>query len=152
MYQRKSDDEFLWSKQTRIIFVIFILFVGASIVEGVLLASHGLWSFAVSPIKATGFLAAIALFLFAVGLHKNDVKAKDTFLSWMGRNSYPVYLMHGLFLFVSLNTLKRFYFIYNMQPIFILVNVVIVIAACSSVILMAKVLTPAWFQKKCIGI
>jgi surface polysaccharide O-acyltransferase-like enzyme len=152
MAQKKSDDDFILSKHTPIIFAMFLLFIGASIVEGVLFAYQGFWSFGISRSKATNFLASIALFLFAVGLHRKDHQVKDSFLSWIGIYTYPIYLMHKLFVPFSTSILKHFNFIYNMQPVFILLNVFIVTAACSIVILIVKIITPAWFQRKCIGI
>ena len=134
-------------------FVIYLFFVFASITEALMLSSKGLMSLAVSQIKFTSFLASISLFLFAVAFHGvEDTRTKNTILTWLGRNSYLIYLMHLLFFPRVSTLLKHISIPYNIQPVYILLQVIVVISICSFIILISKITVPRTIQKLCLGI
>lgn len=142
-----------FSVQAPKFFIFYLLFVFASIFEGLIFASRGLMNIAVSQIRITTFLASTCLFLFSVAFYGvAATRTQKTIFSWLGRNSYPIYLMHLLFLPVIGSLLKHVLIVYGIQPFYILLQTVIVISICSFIIWVAKIIAPHMIQTRCIGI
>jgi len=136
------------TRSTRfIIFTIFSLSTIASIIESMLLAHSGLYSFAISQIKISNFLASIALFLFSV-LSYGYIEFKSKLVAQLGMNSFPIYLMHLIFLSVANRVLAKYSPIYFYQPLHILLATTLTLVLCVLFIkLLGKAFANSSFKK-----
>ncbi len=151
--QQKSADNDTFSHYSWAMLSLFLLFTIASIIEGLYLAHQGFFLFGVSQIKASSFLASISLFLFTISYFKKArANTNSLIIPWLGRHSYPIYLMHCLFLPLTENILKTIPFVYTTQPLFIALSAVVTLAACAILICFIRVVFPDTVNKKCFGI
>ncbi|WP_340122702.1 acyltransferase [Methylobacter svalbardensis] len=151
--QLNSADNDALSYRSRTMFSLFLLFTIAAVIEGVYLAHQGFFSFGASQIKFSSFMASISLFMFAVSyFKKGQVSTNNTYVVWLGKNSYPIYLTHLLFLPLTGSILKTIPFVYSAQPLFIFINTTLTLAACVILIRFVSFAIPDVVQKKYLGI
>jgi peptidoglycan/LPS O-acetylase OafA/YrhL len=151
--QQGFVDKPFFSIQAPKFIVFYLFFVFTSIIEALILSSKGLTQLACSQIKITSFLASISLFLFSAAYHGVAAsRTKDTILSWMGQNTYPIYLMHLLFFPVIGSLLKHVSMPCYIQAVNIFLQIIIVISICSFIILVAKTIVPHKLRTLCLGI
>jgi len=122
--------------------IIWTAFFGAiafAFVEGIFWANQGLSGIGASQIKVSSFLASICLFLLCVKKFATQSRLhKSGILTYLGKNSYTIYLVHILFLRASEKAVNLFDFIYETQPIYILLTSLFTIAGCSIFIFVSK--------------
>lgn len=81
-------------------YVLYFLFLIASVAEGIFFCRRGDYSLGTSQLKATSLLASFAMFLLLLAYHRvrlGPILANPT-LQLLGRSSYLVYLAHLLIL------------------------------------------------------
>lgn len=105
------------------------LFLLASFVEAWLLGAWGLTQLAASQIKASSFLMAAAVILFALASARRRMGGSWG-LAWLGRNSYFIYLSHLLLLLPAARVLTRWDAVYSVQPLFWAILVATTTVAC----------------------
>lgn len=129
--QVKSEGHILWLSRGKTWLTLYVTFTALSIVESLYLANHGYFRFAVSQVKVFSFLQSIALFMLILSHTGNSpaIRRLST-LQWIGRQSYPIYLTHLLFLAYSEAIFQTIPSIYNCQPAFIIVNILMTLGAC----------------------
>jgi surface polysaccharide O-acyltransferase-like enzyme len=143
------------SRHSTLILLIFLMFVACAVLEGLFLAHRGSSSLATSQIKASSFMASISLFLFSISrfnLAQAAVGRWRRFAEWLGGQSYPIYLMHLIFLRPIGAVLRHARLIYNFQPLYVLLSVAFTLAACIGLIRATKFALPTRFQARFIGI
>ena len=119
----------------------YLLFLILSFFEASILSQHGLYSFAISQIKVSSFLCSLFLCLSIVALHARYTDPGS--ISWIGKYYFSIYLMHMLFLSFLENIIKQNYIdLYNRQPLTILLEIIVVIIACSGVIALINKFLP----------
>lgn len=91
-------------------------FLLLSIAEGWLLASQGYVEFATSQLKTSSFLMSGSLVLIALSSDRRE--RGSSLLASLGRNSYFIYLSHGIFLAGWSSILSRSAMLYSAQPAF----------------------------------
>lgn len=108
-------------------------FLGLSMAEGLLISQHGNVVFGASQIKFTSFAYSVALITWLVARSKTD-RWSIKILSWCGRHSYSIYLMHML----VLRGLNRFLIkvpAFNGLVLFkVALSATLVLAVCSAFI------------------
>ncbi len=123
---------------------LYLLFVIVSIAEGLLLQKMG-YGFGNSQVKITTFLASGTLFLLAVSYQ--FINVKKNLLSWMGENSYPIYLIHTIVIALASN---YSIFAYS-KAISASLLLVMVIAGTALIVLVLNKLLHGNFKQKILG-
>lgn len=132
---------------------LFFAFTIASVYEGIYLANRGFFEFGASQIKVSSFLASVFLFLFAYSYYPvGNGMAKDTIVSWLGRHSFSIYLTHLLFLRFVGALLKMIPHIYEAQPIYVVLAVVLTITGCVIMIRITGFIFSSKSLRHCFGI
>lgn len=130
----------------------FAFFLMLSLLEGLFWAYKQNYSFGVSQLKATSL--ASSLFLFFIVLSLKDGKTlldRHSPLTWLGANSYAIYLIHMLFLRVVQRLLTPLDSIYSLQPLFILLSTAMVILLCAAFIKTSSLIVTQSISKKLLG-
>ncbi|CAN7213922.1 acyltransferase [Phyllobacterium sp. LjRoot231] len=114
------------------------LFLCLSIAEGFWLGELGEVSFGASQIKLTSFGFSAALFAWLVA-RAQRLTLRDRLFAWLGRNSYPIYLMHMLVLRTFNRLLVRLpalhdLMLHHLVLLRVAISAVAVLAICSAII------------------
>lgn len=130
--------------------LFYIVFLIASVAEAWILSKQGLYSFAISQIKLSSFFCSLFLCLTMVAFYTKN--ADFGLFSWLGKYYYAIYMMHLLFLPLFENLIKdNFIGLYNNQPLTTLLEVILVLITCSSVIGLLNRFLPESLSAKFIG-
>ena len=129
-----------------------IAFISLSILEGLFWGYNGNYSFGASQLKATCLAASLCLFLAAISFeNKKTILDRRSPLTWLGVNSYAIYLTHMLFLTVIQKLMKRWEILYSLQPIAILLSAVFAILLCAALIKASQKILPNNFSRNLLG-
>lgn len=137
---------------------LFALFTALAVAEALQLAAGGRVTFAASQVKLTSFLASGALVFWALSLARQNEKRAEQkswigrALTWLGQNSYPIYLSHLFFFASTVSMLKRLPGLYEAQPLFILLDGFLLLATSVLMVLVVKRYAPPIVQKYALGI
>lgn len=133
MMIRRSADVRAWCVRHRVSLLVgCCLALVVSIVEGEILSEFSPQIFAPSQLRISSFAFSILLFLSFVGFEREGAFDRGRFLSWIGRNSYFIYLFHFPLLgFFSRPLMEGRFAIEN--PV-ILIGVVTVLTLLASVV------------------
>ncbi|WP_338919202.1 acyltransferase [Pseudomonas silesiensis] len=130
----------------------FTVSLAFSLIEGSFWAYNENYSFGVSQLKLTSLSASLFLFFIAVSFKdKNTFLNRYTPISWLGANSYAIYLMHMLFLIAIQKLLKQSDNIYSFQPIYILLSAATAILTCAVVVFASQKTMPKSFSRNVLG-
>lgn len=132
--------KYLW-----IIFLMFVVSLMLSFIEGYIFASYGLSNFGASQVKISSLFTSFLFFNLLLYLYF-EKKAKyldNKYLAWLGINSYIIYLSHLAILDVLVHIMKKNNYLYNFQPLFIvLLSFCTFLIIILMIIVMKKILSP----------
>lgn len=120
-----------------------------SMAEGLYWAHANNYSFGASQLKASSMLASMFIFLSVVAFKDHaTLLSRHSYLTWLGANSYAIYLMHMLFLPLIQRTLMM---THDLQPIFILSSTAITLILCTGLIKLFQSILPTYSTKYILG-
>lgn len=123
-----------------------------AILEGLFWAYRENYRFGVSQLKASSFFVSLALFTLILYFQKKrTLFDRGSFLTWLGGNSYAIYLIHLLFLGGVQSVLKTSDRLYNFQPFFIFLSILITLSGCTLVIIILRRLLPSRISQNILG-
>ncbi len=123
-----------------------------SLCEGLFWAYNHNYSFGVSQLKATSLAASLFLFILAVSLsEKKTLLHRYSAITWLGENSYVIYLSHMLFLTIIQKILRQSDSIYSLQPLTILLSVALSLILCTGLIKTCSKILPRNISKHLLG-
>lgn len=129
-----------------------LFFLTLSLLEGFFWATNNNYSFGTSQLKITSFATSLLLFIMAISLaNKETPLSRPSIVSWLGENSYAIYLTHMLTLIASQKILKTSETLYSIQPLFITLSTILSIIACAILISATKKILPAALSKNITG-
>ncbi|MGO2306112.1 MAG: acyltransferase [Providencia sp.] len=126
---------------TRKITYSYVLLVILSLVEAFYWLNSNR-EFSVSQLKVTTYLASVAVCLYVISTYK--AVDKKSYLTWLGENSYFIYLSH-LFVMAPLAVIfRKIPFVYNNSVLYYLVMSICIIMLCA----LMKIITVKLFSAK----
>jgi peptidoglycan/LPS O-acetylase OafA/YrhL len=129
----------------------FLVF--ASCLEGIYWAHHGYYSLGISQIKITSYLTSIALAWVVMRRFKGAEQCSHFKpLAWLGTYSFIIYVSHMLFVPVVQSILKRAHFIYDIQPVFVMLSALLTLLFCVVLIKWMNYFLPQNSTRKYFGI
>ncbi|MGB2222478.1 MAG: acyltransferase [Neptunomonas phycophila] len=135
--------------------LLFLLFVSVFVafIEGLYWSYiKDNYSFGMSQVKISSFFVSLILFLMIINLNKSKgFLADNNVLTWLGRRSYAIYLIHLLFLYRLQSVLKGVNWLYEMQPFFILMSIVLAIGASMVSIFIVEKIFPNKIHRYALG-
>lgn len=119
--------------------IVYSILLACALIEGLYWAINQNYPLGVSQLKATSLAASFALFIITLYAEKlNTPLHTASALSWLGKNSYAIYLTHMLPLIAARKFLKGQESIYNIQPLSITIITATSITACTLLIYFSK--------------
>ena len=126
-----SNSELLKSNILKL-WVVFFAALFFSFLEGLFWGFEGFYNLGISQIKVSSFAASLALTSIAIIGSKNGIFLRNpSALTFLGRNSYAIYLIHLNLLFVAKKIFGLVPGIYEFQPLYIVLLVVFTILFCA---------------------
>ena len=136
--------------KSSILYLIPFLFL-LTLIEGFFWSYQGLTWIGASQIKASSFALSLLIFLLLLS-RQNKTSFIDTkVMAWLGKGSYVIYLSHMFALARVKGLLSKIGFIFQMQPVFILLATSITLALCACLVFLIEK-PPFRKIKKYIGI
>ena len=149
---RYKDDIKINKSHTNKLIYCFALFISLSLIEGFFWAYNENYSFGVSQLKATSLTASFFLFLVALSLaDEKKFLNRPLTISWFGKNSYAIYLIHILTLSVCQKILGLSEKLYSLQPVFVTLSTIASIAFCAIIIKTIRKALPTRLSKNILG-
>lgn len=135
-----------------VVLAAFLVALALAFMEGLYWAHQGMYAVGASQIKASSYAVSLILFVIAVTYASRESWLKTrSFLSWLGQNSYAIYLVHLLFLRAATNAYSEFELIHAFQPAFILLVTGSSIAGCAISISLFKEVFPKQTSRVVLG-
>jgi surface polysaccharide O-acyltransferase-like enzyme len=122
----------------KVIYFLVPLFVMLSLIEGFFWANHGFISLGTSQMKASSFILSFLSFLSLLYCNNRPSLLDSKVMAWLGRGSYVIYLSHMFALKHVKALLGKSEFVFENQPVFILLATSITVALCSFLLLIAE--------------
>lgn len=121
------------------LFLALFITLALSFAEGLFWSYRDMYSVGVSQIKASSYAASLIIFVIAINYSdKESWLDKRNVLTWLGQNSYAIYLTHLLLLNVSTKVYGKIDVILEVQPVFVLLSTVSSIIGCAVFILIVR--------------
>ncbi|MBB6056690.1 acyltransferase [Tolumonas osonensis] len=134
------------------LFVVLLFSLGLAFIEALFWAYHNNYGFGVSQLKITSFIASITLFIMIVHFSgKLTCMSNSSMFTWLGKNSYSIYLLHLLFLPRIQFIFNKSEWLYSFQPAFIITTILATIICCAGLILVIKCAMPLKVSKNILG-
>lgn len=138
--------------KTGMLFAALAAAIVASIVEALFWARAGFYSVGVSQVKLSSFIASALVFLIALYESHRGVRVPGgAVLSWLGSNSFPIYLSHLLFLTPFVDLFSRVKPLFDVQIAFVPFSSFATLAGCASLVLILQRTLPGTVLRKVMG-
>lgn len=122
-----------------------------SFAEGFWWVKNGFYKFGASQLQLSTFVYSFLLFVLAIILAGRQSWLCTTgVLTWLGRNSYPVYLLHLIFLSLA-RDVPGIGYVEDFQPFYILLTTFMATAGCAIFIVFFRGVFPDRFAKAILG-
>ena len=131
---------------------LWLVGLALSASEALVLVAHDLPEFAASQIKASSILASLALFLWVASRSERGLAVKASWLAWLGRNSYFVYLTHLLTFVALVPILQAMPALFGIQPLYIAVLTALSLLVCAGAARLGELRLPRPLQLRLMGI
>lgn len=152
LYIRKFQCEQFFIEKGKLILIPLVAALLISIAEGFFWAEKDNFNFGASQLKLSSFFFSFFLFILAIFLStQKTLLHKKSILTWLGINSYAVYLIHMLPIGIFQKIFKSFPFIFELQPIYILILTLFSLIASAITIKAAIFMFPANKIKYVLG-
>lgn len=134
------------------VFAALAIALALAFIEGWFWGQQDLYSFGATQVKASSKATSLLLFVTAIVLAGTGTWLdKDSFLTWLGKNSYAIYLIHLLTLGAAKSALRHAEAAYDFQPLFIIASTTLSILGCVIFIRLCKKVLPVQIQQKLLG-
>lgn len=135
----RGFDTVLQTTKPALLWSLLILTLTFSLLEGYFWANRGHYEIGVEQIKASSFAASLVLILIAVSYAGGRSRLDgESWLTFLGRNSYAIYLIHLLPMSLFRAWVGRSGPLFEVQPAYIGVAVLVALASCAAFILGAR--------------
>lgn len=130
------------------------LFIGffLALLEGSFWAHQGFYLVGRSQVKVSSYAVSMILFVVAISyVNRKSWLNSRSLLTWLGQNSYGIYLIHLLFLRFFRKIFKHVELLYSVQPVYILLTTASVIVGCVVFISLFRKLFPDHISSIVVG-
>lgn len=126
-------------------------FLALSIAEGLFWGWSNNYSFGASQLKISSIAASLFLLILISNQRNSPLSKEYKVLTWLGRNSYAIYLIHLLVLSNIQPTLQQLHFLHDLQPLYISTSTIAALAVTSAAIWSMRALMPKHVSRNLLG-
>lgn len=143
LIRSRSFDPILQNLNPAFLWSLLILTLTFSVLEGYFWANRGHYEIGVEQIKFSSFAVSLVLFLIAVSYSgRRSWIDGESWLTFLGRNSYAIYLIHLLPMSLFRASVGRSGPLFEAQPAYIVAAVLVSLLSCTMFIAAVRTVLP----------